>query len=117
HPAYEALVASWLARPGITTKRMLHNEGLAAANGQVFCFPKDDDLVVKLPSERIDALEADGRAERFAMKDRVMREWARVPGGTDWAPIVEEAHAFVAGLPTKPRQPAKRRPPRRTRPG
>jgi hypothetical protein len=101
HSAYEALVAAWLGRPGISTKRMLHNEGLAAANGQVFCFPKDDDIVVKLPSDRIDALEADGRAERFAMKARVMREWARVPADTDWAPIVEEAHAFVSGLPAK----------------
>jgi hypothetical protein len=28
-PAYEALVAAWLARPGISTKRMLVSDGLA----------------------------------------------------------------------------------------
>jgi hypothetical protein len=113
HPAYEALVDAWLTRPGVSTKRMLHNEGLAAANGQVFCFPKDDDLVVKLPSDRIDALEAAGRGARFAMASRVMREWARLPAGTDWAPVVEEAHAFVAGLPTKkPRAPKQPKRPR-----
>ena len=73
--AYEALVATWLARPGITTKRMLVSDGLAAANGQVFAFAHRGGLAVKLPAPRIDELEAADRATRLSTGARTMREW------------------------------------------
>jgi TfoX/Sxy family transcriptional regulator of competence genes len=106
-PAYEALVDAWLARPGISTKRMLVSDGLAAANGQVFAFAHRGGLAVKLPAARIDELESAGRATRMSTGARTMREWAHLDPGDDWTALADEAHAFVAALPAKPPKAAK----------
>ena len=98
-PAYEDLVTAWLARPGISTKRMLVSDGLAAANGHVFAFAHRGGLAVKLPASRIDELGAAGRASRMTTGARTMREWAHLDPGTDWVTLAEEAHAFVSTLP------------------
>jgi hypothetical protein len=111
-PAYEALVATWLGRPGISTTRMLVSDGLAAANGQVFVFAHRGGLAVKLPASRIDEMEASGRATRLSTGARTMREWAHVGPDDDWAALADEAHAFVSALPPKPPKPPRK--PKRT---
>ena len=58
-----------------------------------------DELVVKLPRERVDDLVAARTASRFAPRrdGRLMREWASVPAehGATWEPLADEARAFV----------------------
>lgn len=58
-----------------------------------------DELVVKLPEDRVDDLVATRVARRFdAGRGRPMREWASVSAAVArrWRGLVEEAHSFVA---------------------
>jgi len=71
--------------------------GLRVA-GKIFAMLSHDELVVKLPAARVDALIANGTATRFdAGKGRPMREWATIPAGRSkwWREIADEAFAFV----------------------
>ena len=67
--------------------------------GRIFAMLVRDELVVKLPRSRVDALVAAGHATRFEPgTGKVMSEWASVPAGSpaDWAMLAQEAHVFVA---------------------
>jgi hypothetical protein len=67
-------------------------------DGRIFAMLVRDELVVKLPRQRVDALIAAGTARWFdAGKGRPMREWASI-GGADaaaWPELVVEAYVFV----------------------
>jgi hypothetical protein len=55
-------------------------------------------LMVKVPEQRADALEADGTATRMVMRGRVMREWVEMPperGEAAWEALLEEAYAYL----------------------
>lgn len=68
------------------------------------------DLLVKLPEERVDQLVAAGRAHPFAPAGRRFREWAAVSPARrrSWPALLEEALAFVAAQPPKPKRKPKR---------
>ena len=73
------------------------NEGLRVS-GKIFAMLVRDELVVKLPRDRVDELIDAGAARRFdAGKGRPMREWASVPASASrrWRGLVEEARTFV----------------------
>jgi TfoX/Sxy family transcriptional regulator of competence genes len=56
-----------------------------------------DQLVLKLPPERMRELVDGGTATPFEpMEGRPMNGWAVVSPTADWPPLVEEARAFVA---------------------
>ena len=58
-----------------------------------------DDLIVKLPKERVNKLIDDGDAEPFAPNGRVFKEWAliNIADETKWKSYLNEALAFVEG--------------------
>jgi hypothetical protein len=69
-------------------------------NGKIFAMLVDDRLVVKLPRQRVDEMTAAGEGTRFVgARGRAMREWLALDPASerDWAPLVDEALAFVAG--------------------
>jgi hypothetical protein len=55
-----------------------------------------EQLVVKLPAERLSALAGDGRGEPFEpMPGRPMNGWLVLGSGVEWEPLVAEARAHV----------------------
>lgn len=98
------LAARHLARPDVTRSTMMGFPCLRVA-GEYFASTHrtTGDLIVKLPAPRVDELIAGGRAEPFAPSGRRFREWAAVPNpdAGEWAALLDEALAFVAGGPRK----------------
>jgi TfoX/Sxy family transcriptional regulator of competence genes len=67
--------------------------------GKIFAMVVREELVVKLPKDRVDALVTSGVATRFdAGKGKPMKEWASVPVAASrrWSSLVGEAREFVA---------------------
>jgi hypothetical protein len=78
---------------------MLHATGLKAG-GRVFAFPRQGELVLKLPAARCTELVEQGVAHRFDKGDgRPLREWVALPEAeaAHWEELAREARAFVAG--------------------
>lgn len=97
---YDSIAATWLTRPGITTKKMFASVGLAAGNGKVFAMLCRNELVIKITAGRVDDLEATGIGRRFhSGPNRPMREWLSVddPNPELWRDLIDEAHAHTAG--------------------
>jgi hypothetical protein len=99
--AYAALEAHFLSRPGITrsVKRGFAEGGLMTA-GKLFAVQhKGDQLLLKLPTERVEAMIATGKGAPFSagMAGRVMKEWvlAQPEVAEDWLRLAAEAEAFV----------------------
>ena len=69
------------------------------ASSGFFAFVRDDELVVKLPAERVGALVASGEGTPFVgSRERVMREWVvlRPADAAACAAYVAEARTFSA---------------------
>ena len=74
-------------------------EGLRIS-GKIFAMLVGDELVVKLPRERVDELVEADVAKRFdAGKGRPMKEWASIAPSASrrWKALVDEARGFVGG--------------------
>ena len=103
--AYAAIEAHLLAKPGVTrsVKRGFAEGGLMTA-GKLFAVRhRGDQLLLKLPAGRIEALIATGKGAAFAMGAsgaRVMKEWvlAQPEAAEDWLDLATEAEAFVREL-------------------
>jgi hypothetical protein len=67
-------------------------------DGKIFAIFKKDELVLRLPRERVDELVRSGSRNFDAGKGRPMKEWV-VVGGTreTWVGLAREAHRFVGG--------------------
>jgi|SRR5262245_24361826 len=92
------IAKSELARRGVSSGTGFgKNEGLRVG-GKIFAMLVRGELVVKLPSARVDELVDARVAVRFdAGKGRPMKEWASVGPNASrrWRRLVEEARAFV----------------------
>lgn len=95
---WQPIARAELARKGVSAGTGFgRNEGLRVG-GKIFAMLVRDELVVKLPGDRVDELVDAGIAVRFdAGKGRPMREWAAVApeASRRWPGLVEEARAFV----------------------
>ena len=71
------------------------------ADGQFFaCLDREgDDLIVKLPAERVRELVEEAVGQSFAPAGRVFKEWVALPPSSreHWPTLMAEAQAFVAG--------------------
>jgi hypothetical protein len=95
--AWSRLVDELAMTPGVSSRRMFRSEGLSYA-GKYFAMLRRDDLVVKLPATRVDALEHAEIGVRFETRPgRVMREWLVVPFAYSrrWRALTCEALEFT----------------------
>lgn len=97
----EELATEHLALPGVDWGRMFGTTGLRV-RGKVFAVAAHaGGLMIKLPAERIDALEVAGAAARMVMASAPRREWALVPDAADdhvWSELLDEAYSFVDSI-------------------
>jgi hypothetical protein len=105
---YGSVTEALLRDPDVarSEKRGFGSSGLWVA-GKVFVMLVKDELVVKLPRPRVDALVAAGQGARFEPgPGRVMKEWLTVPvtSPADWLTLAREAREFVASRGASPGQ-------------
>ena len=97
--AWAAIEARFIGKPTITrsTKKGFAEGGLMTS-GKLFAVLRRDDLLLKLPAGRVEALVATGQGAPFsASGGRVMREWvlAQPEAAGEWLSLAREAEAFV----------------------
>jgi uncharacterized protein YndB with AHSA1/START domain len=84
--------------PAVERGRMFNATGLKTA-GKFFAFPHGEEIVLKLPAERVEELVTSGAGNPFdAGKGRPMREWVSVrpDDRADCAEYMLEARNFLA---------------------
>ncbi len=66
-------------------------------SGKIFAFPKDGELILKLPRGRVAELIESGAGRPWGPGTKIIKEWVAVSGAAseDWAPLVGEARTFV----------------------
>jgi hypothetical protein len=106
---YAQLVATLTTRPGVA-ETAVRKKGLGAlavcVDERMFAaLSSDEQLVVRLPRQRVEELIAYGRGARFVPgHGQPMQEWFVAAPGTevDWLSLAEEALSFVRGKEIDP---------------
>lgn len=102
---FDQLVQGFTARPGVNGPgggRRRFGSSALRVNGSIFAMLTRDELVLKLPSLRVNELIAQGAGRPFdAGRGTPMKGWVVVtdPELDTWCALAEEALAFVAGRP------------------
>jgi TfoX/Sxy family transcriptional regulator of competence genes len=82
-------------RGDVTQGTMFGSKGLRTGR-KYFAVWWHEQLVAKLPPQRLQELVSAGRAEPFEpMAGRPMNGWVVVDPSVDWPPLVEEAREYV----------------------
>ena len=95
---WQRLVAANLELPDVTEGTGFGAMPGLRVSGKIFAMLIGDELVVKLPRDRVDELIVSGVGRRFDPgHGRLLKEWATVPATASrrWAGLVEEALVFV----------------------
>jgi hypothetical protein len=95
---FDELTARYLGAPAISMGTGFGSNPGLRTHGRIFAMLVRDELVVKLPKDRVDELVAAGAGTNFDPgHGRLMREWLSIPGDADldWAQLADEALAFV----------------------
>ncbi|HEX8255404.1 MAG TPA: LytTR family transcriptional regulator DNA-binding domain-containing protein [Thermoanaerobaculia bacterium] len=101
-PRFEPLVEAFADDPSVTRGKMMASYGLKV-RGKIFAMLVRDDLVLKLPKPRVDALVAAGHGKPFQPRPgRAMKEWLVVDlPAAKWVELAREAYAFVSSAPAR----------------
>lgn len=105
---YADLVGSFRATAGVTSISEgggFGSRGQLKVDGRIFAMLVRDELVVKLPRERVDELVGRRQGTRFdAGKGKAMREWFVLSrdSKTSWKALANESLAFVAASGRSP---------------
>jgi hypothetical protein len=94
--AFEDVVTTLKAEPGVTLGKAFHNPGLKIGS-KLFAMLHPDGLVVKLPEARCRELLANGDARVFDRgQGTPMREWVTIaePDARSWTSYAREALSF-----------------------
>ena len=115
--SFAPIVSAFAQRPDVTLARMFSSRGVLKVKGKLFAMQVGDELVVKLPKQRVEALVRSGQARQFDPgHGRLMKEWATVAAdAAPWRALAEEAYEYVAAVSSKPkptRKPSAARSPR-----
>lgn len=95
---FETLKQAFNGDPGVSAAKMFGAPGLRIGSKFFVCLVKDE-LVAKLPNERIETLIAAKHGHPFEpMAGRTMKGWISVAAGSpaDWLTLAQEARRFVA---------------------
>jgi hypothetical protein len=94
---FEQLSGSFLSDPEVTQGTGFGSAPGLRVGGKIFAMCVKDELVVKLPKQRVDELVAARAATQFDPgHGRLMKEWASVPESSeDWERLAGEALRFV----------------------
>jgi hypothetical protein len=95
--AFEAIATSVMSAAGVTAGTMFGARALKVRE-KVFAMVVKGELVVKLPTERVERLVSLGSGRRFDPgHGRLMKEWVAIPLGlkASWSRLVGEAKDFV----------------------
>ncbi|HEV3478555.1 MAG TPA: MmcQ/YjbR family DNA-binding protein [Gaiellaceae bacterium] len=95
---FEQLSGSFLSDPDVTQGTGFGSAPGLRVGGKIFAMCVKDELVVKLPKQRVDELVAAGAGTQFDPgHGRLMKEWASVPpeSSEDWERLAGEALRFV----------------------
>ena len=100
---FKAVATAMASEPGVTVgafgKKGFGSSALQVG-GKIFAMVSSKGLfVIKLPKERVDALEAAGAGQRFDPgQGRLMKEWLSVEPTSkeDWLALAREALKFAA---------------------
>ena len=96
--SWEQLVERSVGGP-VSRGSMFGCQGLRTGT-KFFAIWWEERLVVKPPPDRLRELVAAGEAEPFEpMPGRPMNGWVVVGPAVDWAPVVDEARAYVESQP------------------
>src|SRR6266516_2036053 len=74
-------------------------------SGKIFAIRASDELVVKLPKDRVEELVESGAGRRWGPgEERVMKEWVVISSSAAprWPALVREAREFVSSLVPAP---------------
>ena len=96
---FASVAQAHLADARVSEGRMFGSRGLKIA-GKVFAMLVKDELVVKLPADRVDAIVAARTGRRFDPgHGRPAKEWVALEPGTqlDWLELAEDAREYVRG--------------------
>jgi hypothetical protein len=95
---FEQLAAGLLAEPDVAEGTGFGSAPGLRIKGKIFVMLVKDQLVVKLPKDRVDELVATGAGTQFDPgHGRLMKEWASVApdSSEDWERLAGEALKFV----------------------
>ncbi len=112
-PRFAPVAAAFAGRRDVGLGRMFSSSSVLNAGGKIFAMLTRDQLVVKLPRDRVLALIEQGVGERFDPgHGRLMKEWVGVREGAAprpgywqeyWIALAEEAYRFVTSVSARPR--------------
>jgi hypothetical protein len=111
---FASIAQSELSLPGVTAGTGFGGTEGLRISGKIFSMLVREDLVVKLPRDRVEDLTASGMGHEFDPgHGRLMKEWVSITpnAGRRWRKLVEEARAFVAANSGAVSRSGGRRPP------
>jgi hypothetical protein len=104
---YVTIVKALARRPGVSHEspgrggKGFGSSGQLKVNNRIFAMLVRDELVVKLPKDRVDGLIKARHGRRFDPRrdGRLMKEWLVLPNSSsaDWMDLTKEALKFVRG--------------------